>query len=172
MYDCFVFIFWILFHVLWLIIVSQHTCRTLEITLWYRRRRLRNHWTFRCRKSLLLVLFPNISKRTNVLHSTANERLTYTTLGTTGNVHNQDQHFPCLSQVMRLGLKPFDKMNNKTQDCLLLVFMLLEYLFRFLYHAGLCMGADLCNVPGDTLRAWMCPCNFHNKLLRCTCHWN
>ena len=124
MYDCIVFIFWILFHVLWLIIVSQHTCRTLKITLWYRRRRLRNHWTLRCRKSLLLVLFPNISKRTNVLHSTANERLTYTTLGTTGNVHNQDQHFPYLSQVMRLGLKPFEKMNYQTQDCLLLVFML------------------------------------------------
>ena len=65
---------------------------------------------------------------------------------------------------MRLGLKPFEKMNNKTQDCLLLVFMLLEYLFRFLYHAGLCMGADWCNVPGDTLRALMCPSNFHNQI--------
>ena len=40
----------------------------------------------------------------------------------------------------------------------------------FLYHAY--HGSCRCNVPGDTMRAWMCASNAHYNLLRCTCHWN
>ena len=52
--------------------------------------------------------------------------------------------------------------------------LLLNYIIfiisMFLYHAY--HGSCRCNVPGDTMRAWMCASNAHYNLLRCTCHWN